>query len=119
MKKILKVGIKVLPVVLMIMLVLSPMVFAADIISTSISSSGTSTQTKIYISKIWDIVKMILQIAAIAAIIFSGVKYMFASADQKAEVKKSLGILALGAFLVFGATIFIDIILKIAEDIKG
>ena len=44
---------------------------------------------------------------------------MFASADQKADIKKSMGILAIGAALVFGATFIIDFIVKVTGQITG
>ena len=52
----------------------------------------------------------IVQILAVAAVVFAGVRYMFASADQKADIKKSMGILAIGAVLVFGATVVLSFI---------
>ena len=37
---------------------------------------------------LWSTITLIAQIAAFAAIIFAGLRYMFASADQKADIKK-------------------------------
>lgn len=65
----------------------------------------------------WNTIKLILQICAIGAVVFAGVRYMFASADQKADIKKSMGILAIGAALVFGATFIIDFIRDVATQI--
>ena len=42
---------------------------------------------------------------------------MLASADQKADIKKSLGILVIGCAIVFGATIVIQFITTIAGQI--
>ena len=53
----------------------------------------------------------------IAAVVFAGLRYMFASADQKADIKKSMGILAIGAVLVFGATLLIRLIGNTASNI--
>ena len=41
---------------------------------------------------------------------------MFASADQKADIKKSIGILIIGAVLVFGAGVIIQVINNISSE---
>lgn len=71
------------------------------------------------VGKTWNTIRTILQVCAIAAVVFAGVRYMFASADQKADIKKSMGILAIGAALVFGATFILDFIVTITEEIAG
>ncbi len=122
MKKILSLTLKVLPVVIMIAIIAMPMVLGATggVISiTDAPGTGTATVTKGMVENIWGVIRTILQIAALGALIFSGVRYMFASADQKADIKKSLGILVVGAIIVFGSTIVIEIITKIAKDVTG
>ena len=95
-------------------------VFASPIIDYNITDHsggdrlGTAEKA---VSKAWNTIRLILQIAAVAAVIFAGVRYMFASADQKADIKKSMGILAIGAALVFGATFVIDFIVTLTEEI--
>ena len=95
-------------------------VFATSPITTTIpdhsGGSGVGSADKA-VSKAWNTIKLILQIAAVGAVVFAGVRYMFASADQKADIKKSMGILAIGAALVFGATIIIDFITKITGEV--
>lgn len=119
MKKLAKLAMKVLPIVIMICLVVMPTVFGAVIDINDEPGTGSASVTKGMIENVWGVVKTILQVAAIGALIFSGVRYMFASADQKADIKKSLGILAVGALIVFGSTIVVDIITKIAKDITA
>lgn len=62
--------------------------------------------------KIWATIVTIVQILAIAAVVFAGLRYMFASADAKADIKRSMGILAVGAILVFASTTVISFIVK-------
>lgn len=120
MKKLLKFAIKVLPVVLMIAIVVMPQVLGANgLIDLTEPGTGNASVTKGMIENVWGVVKTILQIAAIGALIFSGVRYMFASADAKADIKKSMTILVVGALIVFGSTIVIDIITRVAKDITG
>lgn len=61
----------------------------------------------------------IVQVVAFAAIIFAGLKYMSASSSQKADMKSSLIVLFVGAFLVFAAPFVFEIIKMIAEAITG
>lgn len=93
----------------------------ASPITTDLSAIGEESITSMdsAVGKGWNTIKLILQVCAIGAIVFAGVRYMFASADQKADIKKSMGVLAIGAALVFGATFIIDFIVTITGEISG
>lgn len=67
--------------------------------------------------KVWTTVLTILQIAAVAAIVIAGVRYMFASADQKADIKKGMIGLVIGAVLVFAASTVVQFILTASKQI--
>ena len=102
--------IKILPIVMVVCLVCTS-VFAVTLptdedIKGGTGATGVSTAAK----NIWATISTVVQFLAIAAIVFAGVRYMFASADQKADIKKSMGTLAVGAFLVFGATLVLKLI---------
>lgn len=71
------------------------------------------------INKVWGSVTLILQIASVSAVVFAGVKYMFASADQRADIKKSMIFLVIGAIFVFGASTVINFIVRAFTDIVG
>lgn len=97
-------------------------VFGSAIIDTTIPDHSGGQGIGVAdtaVSKAWNTVRLILQILAVAAVVVAGVRYMFASADQKADIKKSMGILAIGAALVFGATLIIDFIVKITGQITN
>lgn len=104
---------KVLPIVMVVCMVVTS-VFAKDagvgtdwnILSTG-NAAGEITGAA---ANVWQTVITIVRILAVAAVVFAGLRYMFASADQKADIKKSMGILAIGAVLVFGATLVLDLI---------
>lgn len=66
--------------------------------------------------KIWGTFTVIAQILAISAIIFAGVRYMFASSDTKADIKMQTVILVLGATLAFGAVPFAKFVSSIVKD---
>lgn len=111
MKKLLK----VLPVMFVLSLVLTN-VFAVSI-DNSILQGGTPSSTVTGVAKnIWSTISVVCYILAIAAVVFAGLRYMFASADQKADIKKSIGILIIGAVLVFGAGVIIQVINNISNE---
>lgn len=101
---------KIIPVVLVMCLVLTN-VFAVTVPDSSTVQGGSaSTQVTNAAKDIWATIANIVQILSIAAVVFAGVRYMFASADQKADIKKSMGVLAIGGILVFGATYVLQIL---------
>lgn len=101
----------ILPVVMVICVALAPVfaISADNIGDTLQGGSGAAGITKAA-RNIWSTVTTIVQMLAVAAVVFAGVRYMFASADQKADIKKSMGVLAIGAILVFGSTVIIQLI---------
>lgn len=58
---------------------------------------------------------MVISIVMIAVL---GVKYMLGSAEEKAEYKKSLVPLLIGAILVFGAAAIAKVIVGLAQNFK-
>jgi len=101
MKKI----IKILPVLMVICLVFTSVYANINVPTGDLTNGqGASTSVKNTAGAIWNTVITIVQILAVAAVVFAGLRYMFASADQKADIKKSMGTLAIGAVLVFGAS---------------
>lgn len=123
MKNSKKILLRVLPIfmVLVMMLVTSGTVQGFDQFKPGMTVTADTTDSSAIsaINRVWGIVLTILQVASVAAVVFAGVKYMFASADQKADIKKSLGILALGAVLVFGATTVIQFLTTTFTEIAG
>ena len=60
---------------------------------------------------IWATFTIVAQVLAFIAIIIAGIRYMFASADQKADIKKQTVILVVGAIFVFGASTLVQVIM--------
>lgn len=96
---------RILPVILLVFVLVSGSVFATNPINPSIPNTTSADIPKVtnLAGTIWNTVAIILQIAAIAAIVVAGVRYMFASANEKADIKKQTVILIAGAILVFAA----------------
>lgn len=121
MKKSKKIMLTILPMLFVLLFVFTANV-SADVISTDFnniqggSEIGSVTNTA---RNVWSTIALILQIAAIAAIVFAGVRYMFASADTKADIKKQMVILVVGAVLVFGASTVVQFITGITNEALG
>ena len=104
---------KILPVVMVVCMVVTS-VFAIDVPTSGSQLTGGQTGAA---QNVWATVITIVQILAVAAVVFAGLRYMFASADQKADIKKSMGVLAIGAVLVFGATVVLGFIQKATNQV--
>lgn len=103
MKRSRKIMLRLVPVFFVLTLIC---VSTANVFAISVTQPSTGTPISGVTSlanNIWGTVATIIQILAIAAIIIAGVRYMFASADEKADIKKQTVILIVGAVLVFAA----------------
>ncbi len=125
MKKSKKIILRLIPVLLLVVVVLNSSVFGFSNFDPSqgnldtVGDGSYSTVVNDTVNKVWGSVTLILQVLAIAAIVFAGVRYMFASADQKADIKKSMIILVVGAVLVFGASTIVQFIVNVTNDVTN
>ncbi len=71
------------------------------------------------VQRIWNTILSLIRIAAFAGIIFAGVRYLYTSADQKADIKKSLVPLVIGMVLVFASTIVIQFLVTLFTQITN
>ncbi len=98
---------RVMPIVLVAVLVLcNGAVYAKKI--TAITN---------FAQNIADTVITVVQILAVAAVVLAGVRYMFAGADKKAEIKDSMIVLVVGGILVFAASSVIKIITDVGSEL--
>jgi type IV secretory pathway VirB2 component (pilin) len=112
MKKLLK----VLPVMFVLSLVLTNVFALANV---TMPAGNASNTVNVLTGNIWATVSVVIYVLAIAAIVIAGLRYMFASADQKADIKKSTGILIIGAILVFGATLVLNLVKGTVVDLTN
>lgn len=116
-----KIFLRVLPIVLVLMVVVSTNVFGFGSFNTNqmqnLGNGSSIASADKAVNKIWGTVTLILQILAVAAIVFAGVRYMFASADGKADIKKQTIGLIVGAVLVFGASMIVNFIVSVTSDV--
>lgn len=89
------------------------MVFAVSI-PTGDAGGYKGTGLDSTASRIIGIVQFICYAAAVILIVILGVKFMTASPDGKAEIKKSAVIYVVGAVLVFAAGVILQVIQNVA-----
>lgn len=85
--------------------------------NANVQTGNVSNNIRTPIERTWGIILVVLQVASVSGVIFAGVRYMFASADQKADLKKSLLHLAIGMVIVFGASTVVKIVTDVFDDV--
>ena len=112
---------KIISVVLIITTILSAfsMVFATGpSIPTAVSPTGSDQVSNIAGMVIY-VIQIIAFAAAVIMLIFVGIKFLTASPEGKAEVKKIAVIYVVGAILLFAATGILQIVRSLANNISG
>ncbi len=62
------------------------------------------------IKKVFSTIYTIFQIIGLGGVVYTGVKYMYAGAEDKAQIKKTLFWLVIGVMFLFAAPAIIDFI---------
>ena len=112
---------KIISAVLLITTIWSAfcMVFASgpSIPSSTQPSTGTNEVNTVAGWVIY-IIQIIAFAAAVIMLIFVGIKFLTASPEGKAEIKKSAVIYVIGAILLFAATGILQIVRNLAENVN-
>ena len=86
-------------------------------VDTSITSDGSVVDgVEDTLGRVYGSLALIFQMLAVGAMIFTGIRFMFASADTRADIKGQTIILLLGAVIVFGAVEIIKSVAKIGNE---
>ena len=85
--------------------------------SNPFDSNSVNSQIAGMTKDVWATVVVIVQIVAVACVVFAGLRYMFASSDQKADIKQGLIYLSIGAILVFSAVTIIQFVTNATNEI--
>lgn len=112
---------KIISVVFIITTILSAinMVLASEpAIPSSVSPTGASDVNNIAGMVIY-VIQIIAFAAAVIMLIFVGIKFLTASPEGKAEIKKSAVIYVVGAILLFAATGILGIVRTLASNISS
>ena len=95
------------------------MVFATGpSIPTAVSPTGSDQVSNIAGMVIY-VIQIIAFAAAVIMLIFVGIKFLTASPEGKAEVKKTAVIYVVGAILLFAATGILSLVRTLASNING
>lgn len=109
---------KIIPVVIILLIIITNVFGFGDGFDPSIVPNGNVvTKLKTPIQKIWGTLSLILRVCAVGGIILTGIRYMFAGADAKADMKKTLPLLIIGIVIVFASTYVIDFIVDIVKEV--
>ena len=85
----------------------------------AVPSIGTSTALDGVMSKVLGVVKAIAVAFAIGMLLYVGIKYTMASANEKADLKKGSISYVIGAVIIFGATGLITIAQNLATEVSN
>ncbi len=86
--------------------------------STTVFTSITeSNDVDIITGNLWANISIVINILAIAGIVALGLKYMFAPADTKADIKEDLMPVFIGLVLVYSVTNVLSFIASVATDV--
>lgn len=92
-------------------------VSASDVDVDFPSPQGDITKVENSVTSFGATFAFVAQVLSVAAVVFGGLKYMFAAPDERANIKRGLIILVVGATLVFGAASVAKMIRAAAEDV--
>ena len=111
--------IRVLPVVFVIFVISISTIYAAGYNSGYITGDHPSQKGTLQLNaigrnliKISSVIMRVFQLIAVGGIIYAGVRYMYAGAEIKSEIKKSLIKLAIGCVILFGGSTIANLIVK-------
>lgn len=66
---------------------------------------------------LWENIAIVVNVLAIAGIVALGLKYMFASADTRADIKKDMFPVAVGLVLIYAITSFLNFLVSAGAQI--
>ena len=90
---------------------------AADVLGQLKGNTGAATAVTKTANNIIGIVQVICYAAAVIMLIYLGVKFITASPEGKAEIKKSAIIYVIGAIIVFAAGTLLGIISNLSTNV--
>lgn len=81
------------------------------------SGNEVSSDIKAPVSRITNTLILILQVLTVGGIIATGVRYMFATTDAKADIKKTIPFLIIGIIIVFAGPSVIKFITDVFNEV--
>lgn len=121
MKKSIKIVLATILTIMLLFVVAQPVVFAADVSTitnsvaanpTTIDPSGATSIAQRITSWIW----IISIIVAVVVVMYTGLKFIVGSTQEKAEYKKSLIPIVIGVALLVFATTIINVLFSLGGN---
>lgn len=72
---------------------------------------------KTVVGSAWSTISLVVQVLSVLCIVITGLRYMFASSDKKADIKGGVKLITIGCALIFVAVPIIQVVVKIFNDI--
>ncbi|MBO5476517.1 MAG: hypothetical protein J6A15_02035 [Clostridia bacterium] len=85
-------------------------------INVNVNSTPKYNELNNLRNNVLGIIITVMQMLSVFGIVFCGIKYMYAGADQKAQLKKGLAGLAIGCIIVFSGATISKYVLDIFSD---
>lgn len=85
-------------------------------IGNQVQNTANGGNANLIVSDVWSTITSVGQILCIAGIIIIGLKYMFSSADKKADIKNQSAVIIIGLMLAFSSLPIINFIITVAGD---
>lgn len=87
-------------------------------IDTKFTQGGSAaTGLNKLFSNAWSTIQLVANFIALVMVVFAGVRYMFASADAKADIKKSMTGVIVGLAFAFCAGSILSLMVGIGDSI--
>ena len=90
---------------------------AADVLGNLKGNTGAATAVTKTANNIIGIVQVICYAAAVIMLVILGVKFIIASPEAKADIKKSAIMYVIGAIIVFAAGALLGVILNLSTTV--
>ena len=96
---------KILAIIILLSMVLGQNLFAVQEVKPPANIGDDTIEGIVELTdQIWGSAILIAQVLSVGCVVFAGIRYMYASADKKADIKKGMMYLAIGAIFVFATT---------------
>lgn len=115
-----KMLLKIIPGIVVFCIILTNVFgFGGEFNPNIVPSGNKIEEIKTPINRIWGSLSLILKMCAVVGILLTGIRYMFTSADGKADMKKTLPLLITGIVIVFASSYVIEFIVDVVEEVTN
>lgn len=74
------------------------------------NNSGITSRFEGTLNNVFGTIFLVLKVLGVAGIVITGVRYMYASGNDKGQIKQSLIYIAIGTIFIFGAELVVNLI---------